>query len=160
MKKLDFNILQTGNPQTLVFVDESNYAENSVIFPTLQIKFPNIDRVYKVLIRTEKVNAIYTNMVGFSTAVSDFPDGLYELRYSIEPHSTSYVCKKYMKVDSAYKKLSDIICKITNKDDKYFNKLGEINLLLLSSQLEANCNCSLANEEFALANKLISKLSC
>ena len=158
--KLDFNILETYNSKTMVFVDESVYSDSSPIFPTLQIKFPDMEKIYKSLIRIEKVNSIYTTSLGFSTTISDFPDGVYELKYSIEPHNVSYVCKKYMKVDQAYNKLKTILCNITNKDEKYFNKLGEIHLLLLASQLEVNCNTAQASEYLKMANKLITKLSC
>lgn len=158
--KLDFNILETNNPKTLVFVDESIYNDLSPIFPTLQVRFPDMEKVYKTLIRTEKVNSIYTTSIGFSTAISNFPDGVYDLKYSIEPHNINYVCKKYMKVDNAYTSLKEIACNINNKDEKYFSKLGEIHLLLLSAQLEVNCDSCQANEYLKLANKLISKLSC
>lgn len=158
--KLDFNILETQNPKTLVFVDESDYSDISPIFPMLQVRFPDMEKSYKALIRTEKVNSIYTTTLGFSSAVSNFPDGVYDLKYSIEPHNISYVCKKYMKVDNAYSTLKDIVCGITDKDDKYFSKLGEIHLLLLSAQLEVNCDSCQANEYLKTANKMISKLSC
>ena len=158
--KIDFNILETGNPKTLVFVDESLYSDLSPIFPTLQVKFPDMEKAYKQLIRTEKVNSIYTTTLGFSSVISDFPDGVYDLKYSIEPHNINYICKKYMKIDQALSKLKDVVCGLTNKDEKYFNKLGEINLLLLSAQLEVNCDSCQANEYLKLANKLISKLSC
>ena len=158
--KIDFNVLETQNPKTLVFVDESDYGDSSPIFPTLQVRFPDMQRVYKVMIRKEKVNTIYTTTLGFSTAVSDFPDGVYELKYSIEPHNTLYVCKKIIKVDVAYTELKKISCSITCKDDKYFSKLGEIHLLLLSSQLEVECNTDEANKKLQLAKKLIKKISC
>ena len=158
--KIDFNVLETHNPKTLVFVDESNYGDSSPIFPTLQVRFPDMQRVYKVMIRKEKVNTIYTTTLGFSTAVSDFPDGVYELKYSIEPHNTLFICKRIMKVDVAYTELRKINCSIDCKDDKYFSKLGEIHLLLLSSQLEVDCNVDEANKKLQLAKKLIKKLSC
>jgi len=159
MKRLDFSILPTSNSKTLVFVDESKYTD-SPVFPTLQVKFPDIERTYKVLISPEKLNVLYTTTLGFSTCNTDFPDGVYEMKYSYEPHNTNYVCKKYMKVDVAYNDLKSIISEITNKDDKYFSKLNEINLLLLSAQLEVEFDTNQAIEYLKLANKLIGKLKC
>ena len=161
MKKLDFSILETNNPKTLVFVDESRYTDDTApVFPTLQIKFPDIERTYKCLIKPEELNVIYTNTISFSTTCVDFPDGVYELKYSCEPHSVNYVCKRYMKVSGAYKKLKDIIATLTNKDDKYLAELSKIQLLLLSAQLEVENNVQQANEYLKQANKMINKLSC
>lgn len=158
--KLDFNILDTHNSKTFVFVDESIYGDTSPIFPTLQIRFPNLQKIYKQLIRTEKVNTIYSTSIGWADAIIDFPDGLYEFKYSISPHNTLFVCKKYMKVDVAYNELKKINCSINCKDDKYFSKLAEIHLLLLSSQLEATCDSDEAIKKLELAKKLIKKISC
>jgi len=158
--KLDFNILETHNPKTIVFVDESIYGDTSPIFPTLQIRMPNLEKVYKALIRTEKVNALYTTTIGFSEAISDFPDGIYEFKYSISPHNISYVCKKVIKVDQAYSDLKKINSNINCKDDVYFSKLAEIHLLLLSSQIEVENNSDEASKKLELAKKLIKKLSC
>lgn len=159
--KLNFSIIETNNPQTLLFVDESKYTEDTApVFPTLQVKFPNIERVYKCLIRPEKLNSIYTNTLGFSLCSMDYPDGVYTLKYSCEPHNTNYIIKKYMKVSGAYKKLKEIVASLTNKDDKYLQELSKINLLLLASQLEVESNEEQANEYLKLANKLINKLDC
>ncbi len=159
MKKLNFGIIETHNPQTIVFVDESKYTD-SPVFPSLQIKFPDIERVYKCLITPEKVNAIYTTTVGFSSVCSDFPDGVYELRYSYEPHNTNYVCKKYMKVSKAYKTLKEILSEVSVKDEKYLEQITKIDLLLTASQLEVESNTQQSIEDLKLANKLLKKLSC
>jgi hypothetical protein len=158
--KLDFNILETHNSKTLVFVDESIYGDTTPIFPTLQIRMPGLEKVYKQLIRTEKVNVLYSTSIGWADVVTDFPDGVYEFKYSIHPNNILFVCKKFIKLDTAYNDLKKINCNINCKDDKYFSKLAEIQLLLLSCQLEVECNSEEAIKKLDLAKKLIKKLSC
>lgn len=158
--KIDFCILETYNPNTIVFVDESNYGDTSPIFPTLQVRFPNLEKVYKVLIKPDKVNTFYSTHLGWSSAITEFPDGIYEFKYSIEPHNTLFKCKKVMKVDRAYSDLKKINNMLSCKDEKYFSKLAEIHLLLVSAQLDVDTNAIEANNKLELAKKLITKLSC
>lgn len=137
MTKLDFSILDTNNPETIVFVDESQYGE-SPIFPTLKIKFPNLDKEYSAIIKPEKVNVLFTNSIGYNYTRTEFPDGLYELSYKIEKHSCPVV-KCYLRTEKVFKQLKEFVA-LTNKDDSFYEKLGEISLILYASKLEVELN--------------------
>lgn len=150
--KIDFNVLQTNSTKTIVFVDESNYAEFPV-FPTLQVKFPDVDKVYKCLISPEKLNII--TMEKLNAGIGSFPDGIYELKYSIEPHKCNFKFIKYMKVDKILERLKLLYI---NKVD--LKLLNEIYFLITSSQLSVDTNSDASLEFLKTALHLIKKLEC
>lgn len=157
MTKLDFSILETNNTETIVFVDESEYGENP-IFPTLKIKFPNLEKDYFVIIKPEKVNVLFTNTVGYNNSKTEFPDGIYEFSYKIEKYNC-LVVKRYLRTEKVFKQIKEFV-NLTNKDESFYEKLAEIYLILLSSKLEADKNPNQAVEGLKTVIKLLDDYVC
>lgn len=151
--KIDFNILQTGNSKSLLFVDESCYTENPV-FPTLQVKMPDVERIFKCLIIPEKLNVI--SLEKLNAGIGEFNDGIYELKYSIEPHKCNFAFKKFMKVDKLLARLKVLL----GDESVNKNKLNEVYFLLVSSQLYVNENSDVSLEYLKTASSLLKKLEC
>lgn len=165
---LDFEIISTGNPKTLVFLDSSDYMSEPER-PLLEITLPGYNKYFLVNVAARKVNTFNSNTIGLTEVLNDdclvnLPDGAYKFRFKICPYTQAYIDKAFMRTTlleerlaDVYEKL-DIACDNDNNDVK--KQVVEIHSLIEGAKLIVNRDIHKANEFYQLASKLVEKLLC
>jgi hypothetical protein len=116
IQQLDFEIVDTNNSKTIVFIDSSNYFEEPEL-PVLEIVPPYFNQVFKVNISARKVNTINSSTMGLTEFLPndypmDFPDGIYKFTYGICPYQFN-VIKYRVRTTELDKCLNDIYNKLS-----------------------------------------------
>jgi hypothetical protein len=166
---LDFEIVPTGNPKTLVFIDSSDYYIEPEK-PLLEITLPGYNKYFLVNVVARKVNTFNSNTIGLTDLINDnclidLPDGSYHLRYKICPYNLLYIDKKFFRTTMLEQKLIDLYDKIdgtdcSTKEDKVKSQdLIEIHTLIEGAKSIVNKNEKKANSFYQIASKLVDKLS-
>lgn len=155
---LDFDIIESGNKKTIVFLDSSEYPERPGN-PLFEVKFPSISEIYKILIRPKEVNSINTKLLEYSTDIIEFPDGLYSFRYSIDPNATKFVCKDYMRFTKAKCKIKELLLS-KDIDTETINKLYKLDIYIQAAEELADSDKLKAMEYFDLVQKELKKIDC
>lgn len=165
---LNFDILDTGNPKTLVFLDESEYMEEPER-PLLEVVMPGFDKYFLVNIEARKVNTFNSNTLHLTAVLkqdflTNLPDGVWDFRYKICPYDKVFTCKKHMRMALLNEKLVILHDKIDLADcDTKENKDLEKDLFKIYSLMEGakavvNANVKKAQSYYQLADKLVQKL--
>lgn len=166
---LDFEILQTGNPKTMVFLDSSDYKDEQPDKPLLEVTFPGYNKYFIVNVKARSVNTFNSNTLGLTDLLNndemvDLPDGLYKLRYKICPYTTNFKDKVYFRTTLLEAKLGRFYNKLLTTDcskseDKTIGQsLTEINMLLAGIPLVASVSAEKAQAFYTLANSLVDKM--
>lgn len=166
---LDFEIIPTGNPKTLVFIDSSDYFTEPEK-PLLEVTLPGYSKYFLVNIVARKVNTFNSNTVGLTDLLNDddivdLPDGIYSFRYKICPYDKAFVDKKHFRTTLIDQKLASLYDQIdttdcsTKEDRIHEYNLVEVHALIEGAKAIVNKNEKKANSFYQLASKLIDKLS-
>lgn len=105
MPTLDINIQPTHNIKTIAVADASVYETNFIITsPTLEITPPGSPKISIPYI-ARSVNIFNSNNLGITNCtnedlLSPLPDGIYKIKYTIQPALSNYVEKSFFRVDS------------------------------------------------------------
>lgn len=167
---LDFEILETKNTKTLVFVDSSEYMENPEK-PLLEIVLPGTNRYVLVNISPRKINTFTSNTLGLTQQVladcqiTDLPDGVYTLKYKICPYRYINRTKYFLRTTALLKKLTKVLddldlsdCTISSDRDLR-NEIADIFILIESARASAElANTDRASSKYQLADKKITKI--
>lgn len=165
---LDFEILETGNEKTLIFVDSSSYMEEPDR-PLLEVTLPGYDKYLLVNYTAREVNVFNSGTLGLNQALSSvglalLPDGVWNIKQKICPYKYVYKVKKHMRVTHLLNKLAQVYNKIDlsecqSKDDKELQAdLVHIHALIEGAKLIVNLDSRKAYDNYQLANKLIDKI--
>lgn len=161
---IDFEILRTGNPKTMVFVDSSDYI-GEPDRPLLEVIFPGYNKFFLVNVVARQVNTFNSNTLGFtdllnSDCLVDLPDGVYRLKYKICPYTVNYKVKNIFrsvlledKLKYIYDKLEASACSI-KEDKKILSDIAEIHMLLEGCHYIVESNQKKATEFYALASNI------
>ena len=166
--KLSFELLETGNPKTLVIFDSSYYYEEPER-PLLEITLPGYNKYFLVNVEARKVNTFNSNTIGLTDTLDtdefiDLPDGVYGFKFKICPYNYVYTVQKKMRVTSLLKKLEEVYNKIdlsdcSTKEDRVIQfDLVRIHILIEGAKAVVNKNSKKAFDNYQLANKLVDKL--
>lgn len=145
---LDLNIVSTHNTKTLGVADISVYEPNQVISAaTLEVTPPGFKKV-ALTFTPNTVNVINSNNLNITDTVNvdelvTLPDGIWLLKYSIQPSLTNFVQKKFLRIDNIQSKYYKILLSIDldlcpdndclptiNHKDEQFIRLREIRLMI------------------------------
>lgn len=166
--QLDFEIIETNNTKTIVFLDSSNYFTNPTT-PVLQLTPPGDYGQVIVNIDFGKLNTFNSHTLGFTDYLrgddtTELPDGVWEAVYRICPYNELYVVKHFVRTEQ----LNECLFKIYKDFDseccgenveRIKKQLSDIYLLLESAKVNAQLNYkSKAEKDFALASKKVNKL--
>jgi hypothetical protein len=165
---IDFEIISTGNPKTIVFLDSSDYFKEPEK-PLLEVTLPGYSKYFLVNIRARKVNTLNSNTIGLTELLNndclvDLPDGIYTYKYKICPYDSLYKVKKFFRTTLLDKELEDLYLQIENpenltKEDKVFEyQLVEIHSAIEGAKAVANKDEKKAQSFYKVAQKLISQL--
>lgn len=165
---LDFEILETGNTKTFLFIDSSSYMtepEN----PLLEIVMPGFTKYFLANVEAKKVNTFNSGTIGLNFALSqqdliNLPDGVWYFRYKICPYDKVFKCKYHMRVSKLNEKISLLNSKIDLadcdvKDDIHLQKdLYYIYSLIEGAKSVVNIDPKKAQSYYQTADKLVDKL--
>lgn len=167
---LDFEILETGNPKTLVFVDSSQYIE-SPDRPLLEVFLPAFNKYLLVNVIPGQVNTFNSSTLGLNSALQinflqDLPDGVWSFRYKICPYDFIFIDKKHIRVTQLICKLSEVYntisidgCECPTQIDVFIQKqLTRIHILIEGAKAVVNLDYIKAGRYYNLANKLVDDL--
>lgn len=155
--KLDFLILDDEDTKSLCFLDKSDYFKRPEK-PTLEVKFPNIDRIYSIVIDSCGFSRLTTKSLRYLKTEQDFPDGIYEIRYSVAPNDQVYLHKKFIKTSKLKKDLKNILENL-EVNDELISKLYKIDLYLTASNLVIDTKEDLAVNFYKEAKKQIKDIT-
>lgn len=115
---LSLDIPETLNTQILRVTDTSVYSDElAVACPTLQVLTPGAAEEVTLDFNTNVEN-IFTactlelQLTDCDTVLTDLPDGVYTLRYSVAPNDKVFVEYVHLRMTKALKLYYDILCNI------------------------------------------------
>jgi len=165
---LDFEIIPTGNPKTLVFIDSSDYFREPEK-PLLEVTLPGYNKYFLVNVVARKVNTFNSNTIGLTEILNkeylvDLPDGVYTFKYKICPYENAYIVKKYFRTTLIEKELNDLYLQLestdcSTKEDRIKSySLVEIHTCITGAQAVVEKDEKKANSFYQTAQRLINEL--
>lgn len=167
--RLDFFVQQVANKELLVIADASSYPNDppQVVNPTIEITPPGFDPV-SFPFDTETYNTFTSDMLEITEpgVVSPLPDGIYTIKYSVDPPDDISVQKSYMRTeqiqemfDEAFMTLDMMECDRAIKQQAIV-ELNSIYFFIQGSISAAN-NCALvqAQKLYTQAYKMLDRLT-
>lgn len=158
---LDFEILSTGNPKTLVFLDSSEYMTEPER-PLLELTLPGHSKYFLLNVVARKVNTFNSNTIGLSevfdsNCLVELPDGVYTAKFKICPYDKVWIQKSFLRTTLLEKSLDKILTYINldcEKEKKIF-----VDIMVLIEAAKANVKNNIIKkgiEQFAAAIELTS----
>lgn len=167
---LDFEILETGNPKTLVLVDSSQYMEPPDR-PLLEVFLPGFNKYLLTNVVASQVNTFNSSTLNLNPTLNinflqDLPDGVWSFRYKICPYDYNFTDKKHMRVTLLQGKLNRLYthvsidgCSCPTQTDVFIQKeLTRIHILIEGAKSVVNIDSIKAFKYYNLANRLIDEL--
>lgn len=163
---LDLQLIDTYKLNQIAFADSSVY-NSTPTNPSFEITVPGYSKI-NVTFVPGVVNIYNPVILELSTDNTSMylPDGVYIVKYSVNPNTTTFVQKSFMRVgyiDSLYKRAflqidNDCECN-PNKRKELKDQLRDIRLLIDGSVAALdNCDTDTANELYRRAYKFIQNL--
>ena len=155
---LDILVLPTYNKMLLGVADASTYVTPPVN-PTIEITVPSFGTV--VLPFTENTyNLFNSESLGITASGDDLvplPDGIYTLKYSIDPAITNYVEKSILRVDQLQEKFDEAFMKLDMMEcDRAIKTQSKVDLntiyFFIQGAIAAANNCA-TTEAYKLYNQ-------
>lgn len=164
---LDFEILETDNLKTLVFVDSSQYMDEPDR-PLLEVILPGHTKYFLVNVTAKNVNTFNSSTLGLNKALVqsemlDLPDGIWHFKYKICPYKYVFVIKSVMRVSLLLNKLKSLYQKLdltecnSKEAAKIDRELTRIHVLIEGARAEANNDPEKASDYYNLADRMIQK---
>ena len=155
---LDFSILESST-KNFIFVDDSSYDDIRPQSPLLEVGFPSLSKTYDMAVRPGETNIVNTKTICYAPDNIEFPDGLYCLRYSVDPNDRLYVEKNYMRFTKAKEKLAELLL---SKDlsQETINKYYKLDIMMQSSEALVDSDKEAALDLFNMVQKEIKKINC
>lgn len=166
--KLDINVIPSYNTHILNVADASSYPMGQAINnPYIEITPPGFQTA-TMMFTPKALNTFNSHTLNLTQGdcTSPLPDGLYKIKYSINPNYEMYVEKSYFRLDQILEQFDNAFLKLnpscsTTKDNQLRQKLDEIELFIQSTSSAANrCDDKLAIDLYKMALKLLKQLKC
>lgn len=163
--RLDIVVLPTYNTYNMAVVDASTYPTDppSVTSPTLEITVPNFGDVSKTFTVLE-TNVFDSTDLGITEEGEELPlpDGIYYLKYSVNPAYENYVEKSIMRVDQLQEKFDEAFMQLDMMEcDRAIKMQSKVNLntiyFLIQGSIAAANNCATvqAQKLYVQANTML-----
>lgn len=125
MRNLNLNIPESFDLRTMIVQDISDYDGFTVINPILEIKapgancyipfYPTVGWCNKIL----NCSSLKICCVNCPVKLSDLPDGVYSMKYSIDPNVYTIVEFDHLRTSSLSKTLTQATCSFFSKKCDY-----------------------------------------
>lgn len=165
---LDIIVLPTYNSYTMAVMDNSTYPTSPpvVVSPTLEIQVPGFPTVMKdfVVLTPNIFNSTDLGITeeGYEVPI---PDGIYHLKYTVNPAFTYYVEKSIFRVDLLQEKFDELFMQLDMMEcDKAIKAQSKVNLntiwFYIQGAIAAANNCANVQAEklYEQASKMIDNL--
>ena len=165
---LDITVLPTYNSYTMAVMDNSTYPTSPpvVVSPTLEIQVPGFPTVMKdfVVLTPNIFNSTDLGITeeGYEVPI---PDGIYHLKYTVNPAFTYYVEKSIFRVDLLQEKFDELFMQLDMMEcDKAIKAQSKVNLntiwFYIQGAIAAANNCANVQAEklYEQASKMIDNL--
>lgn len=175
MSKLDLNIIPTYNKTTIAIGDASVYSSGiTITSPSLEVSVPGYDKI-SVSFTPNSLNVYNSNTLKVTDEVTQedlvfLPDGIWKMKYSINPAYENYIDISFLKTDLIEEKFDNAWLSLNiDECDKSLlieNKstLEGIWDYIIAAQSSAKvCNYSLAIGLYKAANEKLDeylKINC
>lgn len=180
ISKLQVEYKDSSNPKAFRLIDDSQYNPKiEVCNAVLEVTPPGFRYAQVFTVKPYFNMALNASILGILKAKSystlaDLPDGIYHIKYSINPNNELNVEYDYFRTIKLLDKYARIVCGLLNKKRDYtvreFDEIKQeilwIHQLIQSSKYKVEvCNenekgIDLYNEASHLLNKYISCLTC
>lgn len=167
--KLDILVIPTYNTLTLGIVDASTYPTDPpvVTSPSIEITIPNLG-IAVLPFNVNQFNVFSSSNLGITAVGTNtpIPDGVYYLKYSVDPSDENFVEKTIMRIDKIQEKFDQAFMKldIMNCDRSLRNQakveLTTISFFINGAVAAAN-NCAVieANKLYNQADRMLSNFN-
>lgn len=158
--KLDLLVLPTYTTMTMGVLDATIYPDENPIVanPTLYISVPGFDEV-TLPFTIQELNLINSTDLGITVAGFEeaLPDGIYYLRFTIEPPEEFFVEKTIVRVDNLQEKFDKAFLGLDMMEcDRAIKQQSMVQLnsiyLFIQGAISAANNCA-ANQAMKLYNQ-------
>lgn len=166
---IDFLILESNDPKTIVILDRSVYLQNPEK-PELIITLPGYTGHITVPYNVENITVLDSDSLKLTEpceydVLSDLPDGVWHIRQQICPSDEMFTSKCYLKSTSLEEMFNLLLLSIDQRcfacmDKDVLNKsIMEIEILIKCAKLETSrCNSQQGIEKYNAAFKKLQKL--
>lgn len=164
--KLNFLVVPTYNTKTLAIIDTSVYpdAPFEIENPTIEICVPGFNDV--VLPFTPNEYKLFTSEnLGITEPgeeIKTLPDGIYIIKYSIEPNFENFVQQSIMRTDKIQEKFDEAFMKLDMMEcDRAIKTQSKVELdsiyYFIQGAIAAANNCAVvqANKLYNKANRML-----
>lgn len=163
---LDIMILDTHDPKTLGIGDISEYPDNFLpVNPSIEIVPPSFPRVvipfpYRGF---SIFNSINLNISCNTGDITELPDGIWSVKYTISPANENFVQKSFLRTEVLMTKFGTALLTTDIKECNEFIKdqdmdiLNQIWYIINGAIADANnCNEISAMNKYRYADKLLN----
>ena len=125
MRNLNINISESFDLRTMIVEDRSDYDGYAVLNPIIEIKAPGTNcyiPFYPAVGWCSKIlncSNLKICCVNCPTKLSDLPDGVYQIKYSVDPNIYTIVEFNHFRTSSLSKKLVETVCSFFSKKCDY-----------------------------------------
>lgn len=100
--KLSITILPSFDDRLLTVADISEYPTDfSIVNPTYEITPPSFPKINQTAL-AKGVNVLDSKSLNLSTERISLPDGIWKIKYSINPASQYYITKTFFRTEQIY----------------------------------------------------------
>lgn len=165
--KLDILVLPTYNKMLLGVADASTYPTTPPVVtnPTIQITVPAFGIVV-LPFTVNDYNLFNSESLGISAtgaALVPLPDGVYTLKYTVDPAITNFVEKTILRVDQLQEKFDEAFMKLDMMEcDRAIKTQAKVDLntiyFFIQGAIAAANNCAIdeANKLYNQAQKMLN----
>ena len=165
---LSFEIIDTGNEKTFVFVDCSQYIKMPDS-PILEASLPGFCEKAIAEIRFDQVNTLNSYSLNLNKAQREsqlliLPDGVWKLKYKICPYEYIHTKKNYLRITTLNNKLKQVYNSLdlyacdSQTSDYLKHQLIDINILIEGAKAAVNVHPHKAEEYYKSADTLVNSI--
>lgn len=172
MTRLNLYIPETFDTETIRIEDNSIYDGAVISNAILEIKTPT-GKNFQIfnnpfVCKSVTYSCMHLKLcyAGCSTTQACLPDGIYKIRYSVDPNLSTMVEFNHFRVTALMKRFTQLSCKFTSKKCDYkkseykrlLDKLIEIHFIILNAKWKAE-ECLEKVEALALYEEAVTLLN-
>jgi hypothetical protein len=167
--RLNFSIIDDGNPQTIVVLDSSEYADDVPEKPKVDILLPGSNEATSLAYIPNEVNVYNSSTLGATCetgSLANLSDGLYWITLRVCPYDKAYKTKAYLRTLQLEYSFQNVLLALavapcSQKDDALI-KIKKIEFYLNLETAKAHTeigNGTQAMDYYRLAEKVITNLT-
>lgn len=166
--KLDIIVVPTYTTYNMAVVDISTYPTDPPVVtnPLIEIKVPSFG-TYTGPFSFKEVNVFNSTNLGITESGGELPipDGVYNIKYTVDPASENYVEKSIMRVDKLQEKFDRVFLKLDMMEcDKAIKKQLKVELntiyFFIQGAIAAANDCAVVKSQklYEQADRMLNRI--